>query len=569
MNILLNQLNINLDAPSAWGIYFQDSATPQMEGLVELHDNIMYYLVVILFAVGWVLLSIVRNYVATKSPISHKYLNHGINSVPAQKCSNHNKYNQSLTFFLLPVYSYSYIKVRTYSTISPKDTKNSNIDQFIPAEAKPIIYEDAFTTTSKKAILKDNAGKVGIYMLTNKLTGDIYVGQSIDLRKRFLNYFNLSYLSRRNELIISSQRDPGGVPEGPPLGRAIIKYGYSNFSVTILEYCDKCDLDVREQHYFDTLNPQYNIQKVAGGSSLPEGEEPPLKGGSKGLILSEETKNKISQSLKGVYTSFPLFKFKFKLNTNTLRTYCSQSDAYSFPNTSRSRVLAQNLGKNPIFYEDSYNLKKQILMENKGKSGIYMWTNKITGDIYIGQAVDLANRLKRYYNDNYLEKNKSFLISRALMKYGVSSFSITILEYCGKSELNEREQYYLDNLEPDYNILKIAASFLGYTPTEEAKAKISKALKGINRSEETKELIREKALGRKHSEDTKLKMSMSSPRGNPVNVYEKCDSSGFKLIGSFVSARRAGIFLDLSKSTVTKYMNSKAIYKDRYIFSSK
>lgn len=77
MNFILNQLSINLDAPSAWGIYFQDSATPQMEGLVELHDNIMYYLVVILFAVGWILLSIVRNYVATRSPISHKYLNHG------------------------------------------------------------------------------------------------------------------------------------------------------------------------------------------------------------------------------------------------------------------------------------------------------------------------------------------------------------------------------------------------------------------------------------------------------------------------------------------------------------
>ena len=48
-----------------------------MEGLVELHDNIMYYLVIILFAVGWILLSIVRNYISTKSPISHKYLNHG------------------------------------------------------------------------------------------------------------------------------------------------------------------------------------------------------------------------------------------------------------------------------------------------------------------------------------------------------------------------------------------------------------------------------------------------------------------------------------------------------------
>jgi heme/copper-type cytochrome/quinol oxidase subunit 2 len=69
--------NINMDVPTPWGIYFQDSATPQMEGLVELHDNIMYYLVIILFAVAWIMLSIIRNYVETKSPISHKYLNHG------------------------------------------------------------------------------------------------------------------------------------------------------------------------------------------------------------------------------------------------------------------------------------------------------------------------------------------------------------------------------------------------------------------------------------------------------------------------------------------------------------
>ena len=40
-----------------------------MEGLVELHDNIMYYLVVILFSVAWIMLSIIRNYVETKSPI--------------------------------------------------------------------------------------------------------------------------------------------------------------------------------------------------------------------------------------------------------------------------------------------------------------------------------------------------------------------------------------------------------------------------------------------------------------------------------------------------------------------
>ncbi len=68
---------INFDAPMPWGIYFQDSATPQMEGLVELHDNIMYYLVLILFGVTWILFSVVRNFAYTKTQISHKYLNHG------------------------------------------------------------------------------------------------------------------------------------------------------------------------------------------------------------------------------------------------------------------------------------------------------------------------------------------------------------------------------------------------------------------------------------------------------------------------------------------------------------
>ena len=65
------------DAPRPWGLYFQDSATPQMEGLVELHDNILFYLVIILFGVGWILASIIRSYKSIESPISHKYLSHG------------------------------------------------------------------------------------------------------------------------------------------------------------------------------------------------------------------------------------------------------------------------------------------------------------------------------------------------------------------------------------------------------------------------------------------------------------------------------------------------------------
>ena len=68
---------INNDAPEPWGYFFQDNATPQMEGLEELHNNIMYYLCIILFAVTWIMVSIILNYRKDKTKISNKYVNHG------------------------------------------------------------------------------------------------------------------------------------------------------------------------------------------------------------------------------------------------------------------------------------------------------------------------------------------------------------------------------------------------------------------------------------------------------------------------------------------------------------
>jgi cytochrome c oxidase subunit 1 len=65
------------DAPHPWGLYFQDSASPQMEALVELHNDIMFYLFAILFSVSWILLSVLRNFVYPYNKISNKYLNHG------------------------------------------------------------------------------------------------------------------------------------------------------------------------------------------------------------------------------------------------------------------------------------------------------------------------------------------------------------------------------------------------------------------------------------------------------------------------------------------------------------
>lgn len=48
-----------------------------------------------------------------------------------------------------------------------------------------------------------------------------------------------------------------------------------------------------------------------------------------------------------------------------------------------------------------------------------------------------------------------------------------ILEYCEPSDVISREQYYIDLLKPDYNILQVAGSSLGYKHTEESKVQIT------------------------------------------------------------------------------------------------
>ena len=120
--------------------------------------------------------------------------------------------------------------------------------------------------------------------------------------------------------------------------------------------------------------------------------------------------------------------------------------------------------------------------------------------------------------------------------------------------------------------MKEKSALFGRTASNETKALMSiKKLKennplfGKTHKESTIALMKQKALGRIHTEETKLKMSLV--RGNPIYIYEKCTSEGFKLIGSFVSARRAGKFFDISGSTIIRYRNSGEIYKDRYKFS--
>nr|YP_009327772.1 hypothetical protein [Epichloe typhina]APB96731.1 hypothetical protein [Epichloe typhina] len=106
-----------------------------------------------------------------------------------------------------------------------------------------------------------------------------------------------------------------------------------------------------------------------------------------------------------------------------------------------------------------------LYKDNNNKSGIYLTrrvrNNLITNKSYIGSAKSIRGRFSIYYSTNSVQRKLaegSSAIYSAILKYGYGNFSIDILEYCDISTLIEREQYYIDLLEPEYNILKIAYS---------------------------------------------------------------------------------------------------------------
>lgn len=159
----------------------------------------------------------------------------------------------------------------------------------------------------------------------------------------------------------------------------------------------------------------------------------------------------VGESLKYSQTSFEKMQWHWN-NTHKSKKLLKKHIQFNTNNTINK--LLKNIGIEPRkFYSNAESYKKDILSENKNLSGIYCWTNQKTGDTYVGSGLDLAKRIRSYYQPSELERNPRH-INRALLKYGHDKFKLEILEYCDKDKLMEREQYYLDSINPSYNILK-------------------------------------------------------------------------------------------------------------------
>lgn len=153
-----------------------------------------------------------------------------------------------------------------------------------------------------------------------------------------------------------------------------------------------------------------------------------------------------------------------------------------------------------------------------------------------------------YYSLRSLAKSNR-PIDRALLKYGFSNFSFEILEFCGTEELLGREQHYLDNLNPQYNIAEIAGSTLGYKHTEESLAK----MRDFVLSDEVLERKRQATVNATAA--IRIPIVVEDTKTNTKTEY--------------ISLVEAGNALGVSRAAVSQALANNRMLKKRYILTRK
>lgn len=148
-------------------------------------------------------------------------------------------------------------------------------------------------------------------------------------------------------------------------------------------------------------------------------------------------------------------------------------------------------------------------LEFPEKSGIYAIINIVNDKHYVGSAVNFINRKQNHISALKRNAHKNPHLQTSWNAHWHFNFIFVKLECCEKDKLVEREQWWIDNIKPEYNACPIAGRRIGYVSTEETKAKISKALKGKKKTDEHVLNAVAARKNYKHSEKTKAKIRVS------------------------------------------------------------
>jgi group I intron endonuclease len=223
------------------------------------------------------------------------------------------------------------------------------------------------------------------------------------------------------------------------------------------------------------------------------------------------------------------------------------------------------------------SIRVEISNYLKGRSGIYCWVNLINGKYYIGSGVDLRARVNDYFQKSYYKSRSNSLIVKPILKYGLGNFALVILEFTNNEDLLSRENFYIETLKPEYNILKNASNSSGYKHTQKSIEKITKSTLGKKRSLDIRKAMSVSRMGNLNpmfgkvvSNITRAKISstLKGTKNKPSFPVEVLDLENNQTT-NYSSMREAARSIGANYSTLIRRgkNNSLKAYKGRYVIT--
>lgn len=117
-----------------------------------------------------------------------------------------------------------------------------------------------------------------------------------------------------------------------------------------------------------------------------------------------------------------------------------------------------------------------IRKESRNLSGIYVIKSP-SGKMYIGSAVNLRKRFNLHKCCLENNKHHNLNLQKSFNRMTTGTFTFKVLELVGEIEdLETREQFYIDVMNPEFNSQRVATSCTGRIVTDETKDKIRKSI---------------------------------------------------------------------------------------------
>jgi len=141
--------------------------------------------------------------------------------------------------------------------------------------------------------------------------------------------------------------------------------------------------------------------------------------------------------------------------------------------------------------------------------GIYKIICFSTGKIYIGSTQNLKKRWNEHRRKLRAGNHQNVYLQRAWNKHGENAFVFEVIELVTPWSLLDREQYWLDTVQPYDRKIGFNIAHHADTPvrTPEIIEKLRTASSGKSMSTETREKLRIINTGKHHTTESRAKMS--------------------------------------------------------------